>query len=106
MKGNSRQGKPREFENFGKHREFKFYDRNLKSRKYACMKDSMKNCCVTSMVIFLMFKMLSFYFQNTQGKPKLDREIAGKTQGILLSKMSGNHGFALRKSVIFVTCTF
>ena len=38
-----------------------------------------------------MFKMLYFYFRNTQGKLKLDREITRKTQGILLSEMSGNH---------------
>ena len=35
--------------------------------------------------------MLFFYFGNSQGTLKLHRENTGKTQGILFSKMSGNH---------------
>ena len=49
------------------------------------------------MVLFLVFKVLSFYYENTQGKQKLHREITGKTQGIPLSEMSGNH---VRTSII------
>ena len=40
-----------------------------------------KNWCMTSMVLFLMLKMLSFYYENTQGKLELHRKITGKTRG-------------------------
>ena len=40
---------------------------------------------------FVMFKMLSFYCEYTQGKLKLHQDITEKTQGILLCEMSGNH---------------
>ena len=78
--GNSRQGKPREFLNFGKthgkNREFENF--NIESRN----KESMyrKNYCVTSMILFLRFKILSFYYKYTQGRLKLHTEITGKTR--------------------------
>ena len=34
-----------------------------------------KNSCVMSMVLFLMFKILSFCYKIAQGKQKLHREI-------------------------------
>ena len=36
-----------------------------------------KNSCVMSMVLFLRFKMLSFWYKNTQDKLKLHRENIG-----------------------------
>ena len=61
VKSNSRQGKHREFENFGKtqgkHREFENF--LIESRNQESM--PRKNCCVTLMVLFLMFQILSFY---------------------------------------------
>ena len=36
------------------------------------------------MVLFLIFKMLSLYCKNTQGKLELHSKIIGETQGILL----------------------
>ena len=78
VKSSSRQGKHTEFENI--------FTESLNQESM-----HRKNCYVTSMVLYLMFKMLSFYYENTQGKLKLHREITGKTQGILPSEMSGNH---------------
>ena len=60
--------------------------------------------CVKSMVIFLIFKMALFYYENTQGKRKLHRQITGKKQGILLSEMSGNHVKSPWHSVYIPVC--
>ena len=72
----------------------KIFYRNLKSRKYVQKK--MLRHAVTLMILFLMFKM-SFYYENTQGKLKLHREIIEKTQEILLFEISGNHDLAAPK---------
>ena len=67
-------------------------------------KNAHKNFCVMSMVLFLMFQMLSLHCEKTQGKMKLHREITGKIYGILLSKMSGNwmcHAFPMTSVLVF-----
>ena len=96
VKSFSRQGKHREFLNFGKTqgiwnltREIQYQDNN-----------SRKDCCVISMKWHLTFKMVKFYHRNTQGKLKLCRENTGKTQGILFSMMSGNNIFAKHKFLL------
>ena len=71
-----------------KHREFE----NFLAESWNKERMHRKNCCMTLKVLFLMFEMLSFYYENTQGNLKLHMEITEKTQGNLLSKMSGNHG--------------
>ena len=67
VKSNSRQGKHREFENYGKtqgiHREF---ENCLEVEiKKVCAE---KNCCVTLMFTFLLMFKMSFYYENTEGK--------------------------------------
>ena len=44
--------------------------------------------------LFLKLQILSFNYENTQGKIKFHRENTGKMQGILLSVSSGNHELA------------
>ena len=96
VKSNSRQGKHREFQNFGitqgKHREFE----NLMRESQDQDNNSEKNYCVMSMVLFLKLKLLSLY-GNTQGKLKLHSENTGKMQGTLLTEMSGNHVLGLEE---------
>ena len=84
VKSNSRQGKHREFKNFGKHREnigkTQGKHREFENFHIECThKESMrrKNYCVASMVLLLLFKMLLFYYENSQAKINY----TGKSQG-------------------------
>ena len=56
----------------GKHREFENVEIESSNQESV-----QKNNCVTSMVVFFMFKMLSFYCENTQRKLELHRENTG-----------------------------